>query len=73
MTTYIVYRMGPAPRANPENRLDGAWIIRRVCVWDSIARSKRIVARFSTDGRDACERWAHKHGITFNVRIEEVR
>jgi hypothetical protein len=68
---YIVYRMEPARRANPENRLDGAWIVCRIHVWDAIAfRSNKIVARFSTDGRDACERWAHRHGITFGVRME---
>jgi hypothetical protein len=71
MSYYIVYRMEPAPRANPYNELMGAWIVRRICVWDAIRRSNRIVARFSVDGRDACERWAQKHGITFGKR--EVR
>ncbi len=45
-----VYDYKPAPRLNPEARLDGAWVV--------VSRGTgRMVTRFKTDGRDRCEAW----------------
>jgi hypothetical protein len=59
------YRMMPAPRANPQGRLDGAWIVQTRIHYGA---PWVTVARFQADGRDACEAWAHKHGRTFEGR-----
>jgi hypothetical protein len=57
-------------RSNPEGSLDGAWRIRRVGPKDSPSRGGCIVARFQSDGRDACERWAAKYGHEIAWREE---
>jgi hypothetical protein len=63
------YRMVPAPRSNPDGRLDGAWVVQtRV----NYGRPWVTVARFGFDGRDQCEAWAHYHFITF-VTGKEAR
>jgi hypothetical protein len=54
------YTMHPAPRANPDAALMGAWIIRD--------ESGKIIKRFDSDGRDRCEAWinerTHREPVT---------
>jgi hypothetical protein len=51
------FRAEPAPRANAERHIRGAFIIRR------LAPHPAVVARFQTDGRDRAEEWFHKRGL----------
>jgi len=68
----IVYSMEPAPKSNPDGRLDGAWVIRATAhvprgegsTDRPIRVNLGIKARFTADGRDACERWALKHRVS---------
>jgi hypothetical protein len=68
MVTVGRYVAEPSPRSNPRGELMGAWRIRRVGPRDSIRSGGSIVARFVSDGRDACERWAHRFGRTLEWR-----
>lgn len=67
MDAYITYQMKPAPLANQQGRLDGSWIVVRSAHWGGLRHSRRVIARFVFDGRDACERWAHRKGLLFGV------
>lgn len=49
-----LYVAEPAPRSNPEGRLDGAWLVRVVAPGQTLAQGK-VVKRFQADGRDQAE------------------
>ena len=54
------YTMSPAPRSNPEGRLDGAWVVKYHLA--NVLPEGRVVIRFQTDGRDMAEAWlAYRH------------
>lgn len=61
----IYYHYAPAPLANPQGRLDGAWIVRK-----GGPRGK-VVARFQADGRDQAEAFIHRRTTT--IRRSEDR
>ena len=49
------YTMSPAPRNNPDGRLDGEWVIRHHLA--NVLPKGRVIVRFTSDGRDMCEAW----------------
>ena len=53
----------PAPQANPDGRIDGAWRIMR----EHTLKYQGALAYFTTDGRDACESWAYSRRWAFVV------
>jgi hypothetical protein len=51
-----LYVSQPAVNNNPDGRLDGEWVIRRVQPGQFVNHGK-IVKRFKFDGRDRAETW----------------